>query len=149
MRAPSTPAANNLRRLLLLAASLGVGAVVWFMLGQSEAASAVERQAGQHVVARVNGVAITEEDVLQAAASELRELERRRHEILDQYLDDKVRDLLVETAARERGVTPDEYIAAEVGGRPSEVPRERLDALYERLAAGGDVEIVGGGIEHP
>lgn len=141
MRAPSSNAASTIRRLLLLTASVGVGAVGWFMLGESEAASAVQ-QAEQHVVARVNGVAVTEDDVLEAAAPELLQLERRRHEILDRYLDEKVRNLLVEAAARERGLTPEEFVAAELGGMPSEIPRERLAAFYERLAAGGEVEIV-------
>lgn len=151
MRPPSTSAADNFRRLFLLAASLVVGAVGWFMLGESEAASAVavERQIEQHVVARVNGAILTEEDLLEAAASELREIDRRRQEVLDRHLDEQVHALLIEAAARERGVTPEEYVAAELGGRPSEVPRERLHLFYERLEADAEIEIVGGGLEHP
>lgn len=139
--AANHPRPSNLRRVVLLVASVGLGAVGWFMLGDSEAASAVEPQAEQHVVARVHGVAITEQDLLEAAAPELRELEHQRHEILDRHLDGEVRRLLLEAAARERGVSPEDYLAHELGGS-SEVSRERLDAFYERLRADGEIEIL-------
>lgn len=174
MRAPTTSTVRNLRRLLLLAASLGVGAVLWFVLGESEAVVAAE-SAGHGVLARVNGVAITEAEVRAAAAAELRQLETRRQEVLDGYLDAKVRALLIETAARRRGVSPKQFIAAEVEARLAGIPQERVEAFYEsrkdvlgqplenvekqireilarqdlvaQLAASGDVEIVDGARE--
>lgn len=174
MRAPTTPTANNLRRLLLLAASLGVGAVLWFVLGESEAVVAAE-SGGQRVLARVNGVMITEEEVLDAAAADLEQLDRERQGILDEHLNAKVRALLAETAAKRHGVSLEQYLAAEVDAGLSEIPRERVEAyyaaheallgqplerveeqirehlareaLFERLAASGDVEIFDGELE--
>lgn len=174
MRAPTTPTARNIRRLLLLAASLGVGAVVWFVLGESEAVVAAE-SGGHRVLARVHGVAITEEEIVAAAAVDLRRLERQRQGILDEHLNDRVRALLIETAARERGVSVARFLADEVDARLSEIPQEQVaafygahrdrfrepleqvekrirehlarEALFERLAASGEVEIVDGEVE--
>jgi len=174
MRALTTPTVHNLRRLLLLTASLGVGVVLWFVLGESEAVVA-DVSGGHGVLARVNGVAITEAEVLAATAAELRQLETRRQEILDGYLDAKVRALLIETAARQRGVSPKQFLDAEIEARLAEIPQARVDAFYEarkdalgqpledvenqiretlarqdlfaELAASGDVEIVDGARE--
>jgi hypothetical protein len=173
MPAPSTPTARNLHRLLLLTASIAVGGILWLVLDESEA-MVTEESGGQWVLARVDGVAITETEVLEAADAELRQLEARRLEILGGHLDARVRALLLEAAARRRGVSPEQFLAAEVAARLAEIPQARVDAYYEarkdvlgrpqeevgvqirellaredlfaRLAASGDVEVVDGGL---
>jgi len=129
MRALTTPTVHNLRRLLLLTASLGVGVVLWFVLGESEAVVA-DVSGGHGVLARVNGVAITEAEVLAATAAELRQLETRRQEILDGYLDAKVRALLIETAARQRGVSPKQFLDAEIEARLKQLREEQFKLRF-------------------
>ncbi len=132
------PSSLTLRRLLLLAATLVVGAVGWFLLGEGEAVIAEERvdpKGDQKVVARVNGMSITEDELLKAAAAELLKLERQKHETLQQFLENQVRENLLEMAAEKRGVSSEEYAKAEVTDKLAEIPQEQVDAFYEARKA--------------
>lgn len=118
------------RRLLLLAASLAVGAVVWFMLGESETITAAETPS-EKALARVNGTPITEKAVLDAIAGQLIKLRRDRHDLITRTVETEVRNALIAGAAEERGVSREELIEAEVNGKLAEVPAEEVDAFYE------------------
>ena len=136
MQDRSSSGPSNLRRLLLLVASLGVGAVGWYMLGgERESAVAAEKAAAEKTdrkaLARVNGVAISEEEIFAAAAADLMKLDRQRHEVLSNFVAAEVRDRLLAMAAEERGVSTEDYVASEVDGKLSEVPQAEVDELYE------------------
>ena len=118
------------RRLLLLAASLAVGAVVWFMLGESESITAAETPE-KKALARVNGAAITEEAVLEAIAGQLLKMERDRHDLIARTVATEVRNALLESEAGKRGVSLEELLEAEVNAKLAEVPAEKVDAFYE------------------
>ncbi len=78
---------NLTKRLILLAAILAIGAVGWFMLGESDNATATESPKaaatpgsgnGGKILARVNGVEITAATVEEAIAGQLLKLQRDR-----------------------------------------------------------------------
>ncbi len=118
------------RRLLLLAASFAVGAVVWFMLGESETLTAAEPPK-EKALARVNGTAITETAVLEAIAGQLVKLDRDRHELITRTVQTEVRNALLAGAAEARGVSREELIEAEVNGKLAEVQAEEVTAFYQ------------------
>ncbi len=125
------------KRLTLLAAILAVGAVVWFMLGESENVTAGEpgnQQAdsdGQQVLARVNGVEITTAAVEESIAGQLLKMERDRHDMIAKAVEGQVRDLLLAAEAEKRGLSKEELIEAEVGAKLADVPAAQVDAFYE------------------
>ena len=128
------------RRLLLLAAILIVGAVVWFMMGESESVTAAEtpdqqasdQEAFDHkVLARVNGAEITQQAVLDSIAGQLLKMDRDRHEMIARAVENEVRNALLDAEAEKRDLSRDDLVAAEVEARISEVPSEQVDAFYE------------------
>ncbi len=130
-----TDRSTLVKRLLLLAASLAVGAVVWFMLGEPKTVTAAETPdktatAGK-VLARVDGKAITEGAVLDAIAGQLLKMERDRHELISRTVETEVRNALLDAEATKRGVSREELIEAEVNAKLSEVPAAEVDAFYE------------------
>jgi hypothetical protein len=135
----SNPRPSTARRIFLLTASLAVGAVGWFLLGESERLSAAET-APPNVWARVDGVEVTADEVTTRAAAELRELERRRHALLSAATRERVGELLIRVEAEKRGVSVAELLAAE-GDR---------EALLRRLEREHRVEyfIERRGVEH-
>lgn len=121
---------STLRRLLLLAASLFVGAIGWFMLGESEAVIAAE--GNETVLVRVNGVTVTEREVLEAAQAELLKLDHQRYTVIQSYMHGKKREILLEQAAEKAGVTVEQYLQTEVQGKLQEVSDAEINAWYEK-----------------
>ncbi len=128
------------KRLILLAAIVGVGGVVWFMLGESENATARESKAqeaaetgesGDKVLARVNGAEITAATVEDSIAGQLLKLKRDRHDLLGQAVENQVRDLLIGVEADKRGMSKEDLLEAEVSAKLAEVPATEVDAFYE------------------
>ncbi len=126
------------KRLILLAAILAIGAVVWFMLGESEKVTAGESSqqkaagaGGSEVLARVNGVEITAAAVEESIAGQLLKLERDRHGMIAQAVEGRVRDALLGAEAEKRGMSQEELIEAEVGTKLAEIPAAQVDAFYE------------------
>ncbi|MEM7583792.1 MAG: DsbA family protein [Acidobacteriota bacterium] len=128
-----TEGSSTAKRFFLFATSLVVGTVVWVMLGESESVTAAEPPASgeQKVLARVDGVAITEAEVYESIAGQLLKLERDRHELIIKAVDTQVRNALLDAAAAKAGVTKEELIDTEVTARLAEVPTEEVDAFYE------------------
>ena len=118
------------KRLFMLGASLAVGAVVWFMLGESENITAAEA-GDEKVLARVNGVSITAAEVEESVASQLIKLQRDRHDLIAKAVDTKVRNALLDAAAAKRGITAEELVELEVNQKLAEVAAEKVDAFYE------------------
>ncbi len=130
--------ATLIKRLLLLAAIVAVGAVVWFMLPESESMIAGETAKpkaaaaeGQEVLARVNGVDITRQAVEDSIAGQLLKMERDRHDLIGKAAESRVRDALLSAQAEERGLSTEELIEAEVAAKLAEIPAAEVDAFYQ------------------
>ncbi len=130
--------ATLIKRLVLLAAIVAVGAVVWFMLPGSENTTAAETSSpqaaagdGQEVLARINGVAITREAVEDSIAGQLLKMRRDRHDMIGQAVESRVRDTLLGAEAEKRGLSKEELIEAEVSAKLAEVPAAEVDAFYQ------------------
>ena len=123
-----TPRPSNLRRLLLLAASLGVGAVGWFLLGEPPRLGAEE--SGRKVLARVGDETITESEILDKVAGQLLQLDRQRHQLIAGALDDEIRQRIFALEAAKKGVDTERLLAAEVDGKLAAVAQEEVDAFY-------------------
>ncbi len=131
----TNPTQSTLRRLLLLAGSLGVGAVGWFLLGLPEAVIAEEQADAGKAMARVDGVAISEDEILELAAAEILKLNRQRHQVLESIVNAKVRERLLELGAQKVGVTTDNFILNEVHAKTSAVDAAEVNAFYEARKA--------------
>lgn len=116
------------RRILLLAASFVLAATGWFLLGESESQT-LAAVPPSSVLARVNGVDITEDAVAGIAAEELDELARRRHQVMVEATRGEVRRRLVAAEAAARGMTPEELLAVEAPPGDG----DRYEALIARL----------------
>jgi protein-disulfide isomerase len=121
---------TNLRRVLLLAASLGLGAIGLFLLGEPEPGLAEERPP-EKLLATVGSVAITEAEVMDSAAGQLVQLARQRHQLLTNVINDKVRTHLVEMAAEAAGLSQEAFLNKEVVQKSAAVPQEKVEAFYQ------------------
>ncbi len=94
------------------------------------------------VVAEVQGVAITQEDLQSGAAEELEKWrmeslqfeakqERVRHEILQKKLDELVAAELVALEAAEQGLSDEELLEKEVLSNFEEPTEEEVDTFYQ------------------
>ncbi len=134
--------ASTLRRLFLLAASCGLAVVGWFLLGETESQS-LAATPPRPVLARLDGVDITEDEVNELAADALAELAETRHRLILETTRDEVRRRLLRAEAERRGINPEELLAAEVDGPASGDGRqasELYDALIARLEQSYGVE---------
>ncbi len=110
---------------------LAVGAVgAWWL---SEPAVHADKpdpvEAG--VVAVVGGEKLTEADIEAALSSEFRELERQRHQLLEQGLERAIAEKLVALESAKRGVSGDELLAQEVEAKIQPATDAEVDAFYE------------------
>lgn len=119
------------RRLLMLCTAGAVGAVGWTLLGEAE--SAADRD---EIVARVDGVEVTEQDLEREVSAELAALDAARRRLLSDALEHRVREVLIEHEARRRGLDRARFLALEVDGRLDEIS---LDAAREYLEGHGDL----------
>lgn len=134
MRHRPTQGKTTLRRLFLLTASVGLGVTGWFLLGELEDLTAEERPRPD-VLARFEGGEVTENEVTELAASELAQLEQRRHELISETARKAVQSRLLAAEAERRGLTVEELLATEVDTEPHDPERreQTLDALISRL----------------
>ena len=92
-------------------------------------------QADVSVMATVGTATISRAEVEDLVASQLRDLDRQRQQVLEQGLEQMVEKKLVELEAAKRGVTVDELMEAEVGSKIGEVTDADVDAFYEENKA--------------
>ena len=113
------------------------GACITSGLAQEEEISNLSK-----VVAEVQGIAITQEDLQSGAAEELEKWkmeslqfkakqERMRHEILQRQLDALVAETLVALEAAEQGLSDEELLEKEVLSNFAEPTEEEVDAFYQ------------------
>lgn len=117
---------STAQRLCLLGASLVLGSIGWILMGESENLTAAESPEESRVMARVDGVAITEEAVQRTAARALHLLEAQRKEILAEALRQEVESQLLEAEASRRGMTREELLAVEVESHLTDVTEQEL-----------------------
>lgn len=133
---------STIQRLFILTASLIVGAVGWFLMGESETVKAAEPAAASQVttapsadnqiLAKVGDAVLTEKDMHDELAGELVKLERQKHQLLARGVESRVRDMLIEQEAERRGLSREQLIEQEVDAKLSQVPAAEVDAFYER-----------------
>lgn len=101
----------------------------------TEPAAAQESAAAEgpapEIVAEVGGVELSEAELEETVADQLQELDRQRHDILQQGLDRLISDKLVELEAASRDMTREELLEAEVESQVGEVSEAEIDAFYE------------------
>jgi protein-disulfide isomerase len=91
--------------------------------------------AASDVVATVGDVTITESDLEEVVSSELKRLERERHQLFEQALENLVSAKLLEVEAAARGISTEALVEAEVSGKVGEVSDEQVDEFYESRKA--------------
>jgi len=85
---------------------------------------------GEKALARVDGQAVTEAEILTLAAGELMKLEQQRHQLISNAVNARVQEILAEREAERRGITKEELFKAEVDDKIAEVPAGEVDAFY-------------------
>lgn len=135
MQNRTNPTQSTLRRILLLAGSLGVGAVGWFLLGLPEAVIAEEQGHHGQAVVRIDGAAISVQEVLELAGGNLLKLKGQRQQILDSIVNAKVRERLLELGAQDAGMPVDAYIHQEVASQAASVDEGAVRSFYEERVA--------------
>ena len=130
------------QRLFLLTASLCVGAVGWFLMGETDSLDAAETASqitktqmethldGERVLATVGEVALTESEILDSVAGELAQLDQQRRVVIARAVDSKVRETLIDQEARLRGVDAESLVVEEVDRRSAKVSDAAVESFY-------------------
>ena len=101
--------------------------------GAPLAAAGPDTPAG--LVAEVDGQPITWSELESWAADQLREIDKRRHQILEASLARMVEARLLEVEAGKRAVSVEELLDDEVGAKVTPVTDDEVDAWYEQNKA--------------
>jgi protein-disulfide isomerase len=113
-----------------LALALGLG--VWMPACADQAKTEAKAEGSSQVLAVVNGKPITDAQVQENAAAQFSQLERdyeqKKHELLEQQLEQVIQDRLLEAEAAARGVNKEQLLA---DIKPAEVNDAAVDAFYE------------------
>ncbi len=115
--------------VLLVAAAFGL----WY--STESAVHADKHEAADGVVASIGEVQITAADLEEANAEGFLEIERNRHQLMEQTLEAVIRERLLEVEADEQGITVDELTAKELDAKITEPTDEAVDAFYEENKA--------------
>ena len=111
--------------------------LAWSVSFSPAAVTAAELPA---VVATVQDVAISTEELTAALQGELMRLELERYKILKQKLDEMIADRLLQLEAAKRGVAPQQLEQEEILAKATPVSAEQIKAFYaantKRLANG-------------
>lgn len=129
---------RRVRRTLLLVASCSLATIGWFLLDDS---SDLNAQSPTNLVAQVNGLAITHEEVRASVAGELAALDRQRQELLQRAVDQRIDDVLIATAASKAGLEPAVWLARELGAADDPAYAARRRALHETLRRDAQVHV--------
>ncbi|MEM6792700.1 MAG: hypothetical protein AAF725_01875 [Acidobacteriota bacterium] len=134
------PSPVIMRRLLLLAATLTIGFLIWHLLGDSAGVVAVglagDESAGQGpptpgaVLAHVDGVAITDREVESRVAEELADLDARRDQLMAEALESQINEHLLEAEAVSLSLDREQLLKIEVEEKLDEVEDRAVEALY-------------------
>lgn len=83
------------------------------------------------VLASIGQESITEQEIAERMVTELMQVERQKHEILERGLDEFVFERLLAIAAEQRGISVEALLQEEVLAKVVEPTNEEIDAFYE------------------
>ena len=127
IRAGWVPAMLGLALIIVLTGCSVPEAAVYADRGETETTD--------RVLAVVGDQEITEAEVTDLMAAQLKKLEQERYSLLKQGVDRLVADRLVELEAAKRGVSVEELMDQEVVAKVSAPTDEEVDAFYEQQKA--------------
>ncbi|MGQ4809738.1 hypothetical protein NKDENANG_03165 [Candidatus Entotheonellaceae bacterium PAL068K] len=102
--------------------------LIWFVSPAQAAATAAEIPA---VVATVQDLAISAEDLTAALQGDLTRLEIERYQLLKRKLDEMIADRLIQLEASKRGKSPQQLEQEEILAKVAPVSAEQVKAFYE------------------
>lgn len=110
-------------------------------VSQAQPPRADAKAGADSVLATVDGVAITEQDLRKAAGLELSRLEEQLYELKKTQLDALIDQRLLETEAKKRGLSVEALEDAEIASQVAPVSEPEVDAFIEanRARIRGDV----------
>lgn len=124
---------------LATSAATGVAVAALLALGCTVPETAVraenDGEPGERVLAVVGERQITEAEVEEAVAADLLDLERQRQTRLEVGLRRLVEQTLLEIEAESEGVTPEEFLEAELAARYAPPTDEEVESFYEERKA--------------
>jgi protein-disulfide isomerase len=86
---------------------------------------------GPQVIATINGNPIKAEELDGVVKKQMQRIETQVYQIKKQGLEELIDDKLIETAAKKKGQTVDEYLKEEVDAKTTEPSEQEVKALYE------------------
>ena len=125
LHTPSPLAPRVLPKLVALGLLGLVGSVLPACAGEKEAAAKPE------LVAEIDGKPVTMADLEEMLAPQLAQLDRQRQQLLEQGLENLVKQKLIEAEASVRGVTPEALVESEVTSKITEVTDAEVSQWYE------------------
>jgi hypothetical protein len=99
--------------------------------GQEAKTGPAGGEAGQEVMATVDGVAISGEELDAAAKGQLEKIQAQIYQVKKRTLDGLIEEKLIEKAAKEKGVSVEAYVAENVDAKVSPPTDEEIQAFYD------------------
>jgi len=115
--------------LVVLAAAMAWGGCQ--TPGQEAKTGPTGSEAGQEVVASVNGETISAEELDASAKAQLQKIQSQIYQVKKRTLDGLIEGKLIEKAAKEKGMTVEEYVAENVDAKVSPPTDEEIQAFYD------------------
>jgi protein-disulfide isomerase len=114
---------------------LKVTVVLFVFLGLLSGCAGAQKKAAAvpgDIVAKVGDQVITASELEAKAKPQLMKMKQQEFQLRKSLLDNMINDKLYEMEAKSKGISKDELIKAEVDGKLSAVPQEKVDELYDR-----------------
>lgn len=99
--------------------------------GQEAKTGPAGGEAGQEVVASVNGVDISAVELEASAKGQLQKIQAQIYQVKKRILDGLIEGKLLEEAAKEKGVSVEAYVAENVDAKVSPPTDEEIQAFYD------------------
>ena len=99
--------------------------------GQEAKTGPAGGEAVQEVVASVDGVEISGEELDAAAKGQLEKIQAQIYQVKKKTLDGLIEEKLIEKAAKEKGVSAEAYVAEHVDAKVSPPTDEKIQAFYD------------------
>jgi protein-disulfide isomerase len=99
--------------------------------GQEAKTGPAGGEAGQEVMATVDGVAISAEELEASAKGQLQKIQAQIYQVRKRVLDGLIEERLLEKAAKDKGVSVEAYVAENVDAKVSPPTDEEIQAFYD------------------
>lgn len=105
------------------AAAIGAAFLLWVVVGQQSAfgGEPVAKPVEPGVAARVDGQAVTLDELEKALATQLAKLQEQKFQLMESKLEELIGERLLTLEAKRRGITVEELLKAEVTSKVTEV----------------------------